>query len=158
MQDLGKPVEEVIPPNRPLNGKGLAPDVKKAFGIEERILPPMPWQVPDRTDENNDVGQPPVDPAPSPTSAPAAPADKAKPQAEKPAEKTAPIVAAPEDKSKTAAAAQPAETPKATALAPAGTTASVMTPRDEAHASVADSDDDEEEDADSDDAGQSSGK
>lgn len=158
MQELGKPVEEVIPPNRPLYERGLPPDVKKAFGIDPPVLPPMPWEPPTRKDGNDDSGGPAVDPAPSPTSAPAAPADKAKTQADKPAEKTAPVVAAPTETLKIAVAAQPAETPKATGLAPAGTTASVVTRRDEASAATADADDDEDEDEDSNDAGQSSGK
>ncbi len=42
MQELGRPVEEVIPPDKPANAQGLAPEVKKALGIHPRALPPLP--------------------------------------------------------------------------------------------------------------------
>jgi hypothetical protein len=42
MQDLGKPVEEVIPPQRPLDVREIDPEVRDAFGIEELIQKPLP--------------------------------------------------------------------------------------------------------------------
>ncbi|HUS91859.1 MAG TPA: hypothetical protein VM695_08415 [Phycisphaerae bacterium] len=42
MQDLGRPVEEVvIPSGKPGNAEGLDPAVKEALGIQPRVLPPL---------------------------------------------------------------------------------------------------------------------
>ena len=38
MHDLGKPLDTVIPPDKPLDGKGLDDDVKKALNIQPRVL------------------------------------------------------------------------------------------------------------------------
>jgi type IV pilus assembly protein PilQ len=42
MQELGKPVEGVIPPLKPLDGGKLPADVRKALGIDARPEPPLP--------------------------------------------------------------------------------------------------------------------
>jgi len=74
MQELGKPFDTVVPPNKPRNGEGLGADVKKAFGIEPLLESPLPTapptapapevgaagqsqvkQPPARTDENKGV-------------------------------------------------------------------------------------------------------
>jgi hypothetical protein len=46
MQDLGKPVEQIIPAVKPRNAEGVDPQVKKAFGIEVRPEPPLPKPAP----------------------------------------------------------------------------------------------------------------
>jgi len=43
MQDLGKPVEGILAPSaKPANAEGLDPEVRKAFGIQPRVLPELP--------------------------------------------------------------------------------------------------------------------
>jgi len=54
MNDLGKPVERVIPRRKPLNGEGLGEDVKKAFGIIPRIEDPLELAPPPVVDDDDD--------------------------------------------------------------------------------------------------------
>jgi len=42
MQELGRPVEDIIPPARPRNAESIDPVVRKAFGIEPRVENPLP--------------------------------------------------------------------------------------------------------------------
>jgi len=42
MQELGKPVERIIPPDKPLDADRVDPDVRKALGIQQRIQDPLP--------------------------------------------------------------------------------------------------------------------
>jgi len=41
MHELGKPTERVIPPRKPRSAKKISPEVRKAFGIEERYEDPV---------------------------------------------------------------------------------------------------------------------
>jgi outer membrane biosynthesis protein TonB len=150
MQELGKPVEDVIPPNRPTNGRGFDSDVRKAFGIEERILPLLPGVAPEPATGWKEIPQPAT---PLPTTAPAVPAEEKKTETDKPAEKAKPAAQAPADKPKAAAAAPLAETIKAALSAAAtGTSAVVPVTLDADPAVTAGSDDEEEEeDADTED-------
>ena len=50
MKELGKPVEGVIPPDKPRRAEGLDPEVRKAMGIEPRIEPPWPYLVGPKSD------------------------------------------------------------------------------------------------------------
>jgi len=45
MQELGKPLDGVIPPGKPRNAEGLDAEVKKAFGIQPRLEPPLPGEA-----------------------------------------------------------------------------------------------------------------
>ncbi len=45
MQDLGKPVERIIPPFKPINTKRIEQDVRETFGIEEKPQDPLPGQL-----------------------------------------------------------------------------------------------------------------
>jgi len=45
MHELGRPVEGIIPPDKPRNAEGIDPAVKKALGIEPRLEPPLPGAV-----------------------------------------------------------------------------------------------------------------
>ena len=49
MQELGKPLEGIIPPRKPRNAEGIDPEVKKALGIEPRLEPPLPGEVERKT-------------------------------------------------------------------------------------------------------------
>jgi len=42
MQELGRPVEEIIPPDKPRDGNMVDPEVRDALGIEPRPEPPRP--------------------------------------------------------------------------------------------------------------------
>ena len=42
MHELGKPVEPIIPPDKPRNTQGVDPAVRKALGIEPRVEKPLP--------------------------------------------------------------------------------------------------------------------
>jgi len=54
MNDLGKPVHRVIPRRKPLDGKGLGDDVKKALNIQPRVLDPLELADPPAVDEADD--------------------------------------------------------------------------------------------------------
>jgi len=42
MQEMGKPVEQIIPPGKPRDADAVDPEVRKAFGIEKRPETPLP--------------------------------------------------------------------------------------------------------------------
>ena len=50
MNDLGKPTDRVIPHRKPLDGKGLSDEVKKAFGIAPSVQDPLELAPPDDDD------------------------------------------------------------------------------------------------------------
>ena len=64
MNDLGKPLDSVIPRNKPLDGEGLDDDVKKAFNIQPRVLEqddrPADGAATGKVPEDTDAG--PVEP------------------------------------------------------------------------------------------------
>ena len=46
MQELGKPVERIIPPGKPREADKVEPEVRESFGIEPRIEDPFGAEKP----------------------------------------------------------------------------------------------------------------
>jgi hypothetical protein len=42
MQELGRPMTEIVPPNKPLYNRGLDPKVREKFGVGPVLEEPMP--------------------------------------------------------------------------------------------------------------------
>ena len=70
MQDMGLPVERVIPPDKPRDADKLQPEVRNAFDIRERPEDPLSGQLPGNVKPKD--GEPAINRMPTPTSAPAA--------------------------------------------------------------------------------------
>lgn len=63
MQDLGKPVERIVSPDRPRDSEKIEPEVREVFGIKDRPedpLPPeaLPEQLPEVQPEDNPQDNP----------------------------------------------------------------------------------------------------
>lgn len=87
MNDLGKPVERIVPPGKPRDASQAAPDVREKFGLQPRIEDPLPGAAP---------GTKRLQPAPDGVPA-KEPAQSAAPATQPAPEKAAPGRIAPED-------------------------------------------------------------
>jgi len=81
MQELGKPVERIVPPDKPLKAKDVEPEVREKLGIAERYFDPLPMLPPQMLEAAKDQSS-----QDSPEKKPVKPEQKTEAKTEKPAE------------------------------------------------------------------------